>query len=73
MAERRPGAIRRRIAFEPATWHALHRLAKDRMETIQELADEAFRGHAAGTTTRCSAPPLVKCKYILHQKQAMPT
>src|SRR5215475_12046820 len=42
-AERRPGAIRRRIAFEPATWHARGRLAKDRMETIQELADEAFR------------------------------
>jgi hypothetical protein len=43
MAERRPGAIRRRISFDPATWHALDRLAKDRMETIQELADEAFR------------------------------
>jgi hypothetical protein len=43
MAERRPGAIRRRIAFDPATLQALDRLAKDRMETIQELADEAFR------------------------------
>jgi hypothetical protein len=43
MAGRRPGAIRRRIVFDPATWYALDRLAKDRMETIQELADEAFR------------------------------
>ena len=43
MAERPPGAIRRRIAFDSATWNALDRLAKDRMETIQELADEAFR------------------------------
>ena len=43
MAERPPGAIRRRIAFDSATWNVLDRLAKDRMETIQELADEAFR------------------------------
>src|SRR6516162_2400420 len=28
---------------DAATWQALDRLAKDRMETIQELADEAFR------------------------------
>jgi hypothetical protein len=35
--------MRRRIEFDAATWHALDRLAKDRMETIQELADEAFR------------------------------
>jgi len=56
MAECRPGAIRRRIAFDPATWHALDRLAKDRMETIQELADEAFRDllkkHRLPTTLR---------------------
>jgi len=55
MAERRPG-IRRRIAFEPATWQALDRLAKDRMQTIQELADEAFRDllkkHRRPTTLR---------------------
>jgi hypothetical protein len=37
------GAVRRRIAFEVQTWLALDRLAKDRMSTIQELADEAFR------------------------------
>jgi len=56
MAERRHGAIRRRIAFGPVTWHALDRLAKDRMETIQELADEAFRDllkkHRRPTTLR---------------------
>ena len=34
--------IRRRIEFDGETWHALDRLAKDRMQTLQELADEAF-------------------------------
>ena len=36
-------ASRRRIAFEEGTYLALDRLAKDRMVTLQELADEAFR------------------------------
>jgi hypothetical protein len=35
--------IRRRIEFDAQTWNALDRLAKDRMATVQELADEAFR------------------------------
>ena len=35
--------MRRRIAFDQETWVALDRLAKDRMMTIQELAEEAFR------------------------------
>jgi hypothetical protein len=35
--------VRRRIAFDAETWLALDRLAKDRMSTVQELADEAFR------------------------------
>jgi hypothetical protein len=35
--------IRKRIAFDPETWNALDRLAKDRMVTIQDLAEEAFR------------------------------
>jgi hypothetical protein len=35
--------IRKRIAFDLETWLALDRLAKDRMVTIQELAEEAFR------------------------------
>ena len=35
-------AIRRRIEFDAETWFALDRLAKDRMATVQELADEAF-------------------------------
>jgi len=37
------GGVRRRIEFDAETWFALDRLAKDRMTTIQELADEAFR------------------------------
>ena len=37
------GSVRRRIAFDAETWHALDRLAKDRMSTLQELAEEAFR------------------------------
>jgi len=37
------GSVRRRIGFDVETYHALDRLAKDRMQTLQELADEAFR------------------------------
>ena len=39
----RKDAIRRRIEFGAETWNVLDRLSKDRMSTIQELADEAFR------------------------------
>jgi hypothetical protein len=35
--------VRRRISFDAGTWFALDKLAKDRMSTIQELAEEAFR------------------------------
>jgi hypothetical protein len=35
--------VRRRIAFDVETYLALDRLAKDRMASLQELADEAFR------------------------------
>jgi len=37
------GQIRKRIAFDHATWNALDRLGKDRMVDLQDLADEAFR------------------------------
>jgi hypothetical protein len=40
---RKVNSGRRRIEFDAATYNALDRLAKDRMATIQELADEAFR------------------------------
>jgi hypothetical protein len=43
MAAQGDGSMRRRIAFDAETFHALDRLAKDRMQTLQELADEAFR------------------------------
>jgi hypothetical protein len=33
----------KRIQFDLETWHALNMLARDRMMTFQELADEAFR------------------------------
>jgi hypothetical protein len=32
----------KRVQFDDETWHALDLLAKDRMQTFQELADEAF-------------------------------
>jgi hypothetical protein len=32
----------KRVQIDDATWHALARLAKDRMQDFQELADEAF-------------------------------
>lgn len=37
------GSVRRRIAFDGETYHALHQLALDRTASLQELADEAFR------------------------------
>jgi hypothetical protein len=36
-------AIGKRITFDRETMNALHLLAQDRMSTLQELADEAFR------------------------------
>jgi hypothetical protein len=40
---RRDDSVRKRIAFDLETWRALDGLARDRMASIQELADEAFR------------------------------
>jgi hypothetical protein len=37
-----PGATRKIVEFDPETWQALHALALDRMNSFQELADEAF-------------------------------
>ena len=34
--------IGKRVAFDPATWHALDLYARDSMKSFQELADEAF-------------------------------
>jgi hypothetical protein len=36
------GSRRKLIEFDAETWQALHGLARDRMSTLQELADEAF-------------------------------
>jgi hypothetical protein len=36
-------AVRKRIAFDAQTWHALHQLSLDSMKSLQELAEEAFR------------------------------
>ena len=33
----------KRVAFDIETWQALDQLARSRMMTFQELADEAFR------------------------------
>jgi hypothetical protein len=33
----------KRVTFDPETWQALDLLARERMMTFQELADEAFR------------------------------
>lgn len=33
----------KRVQFDEETWHTVDLLAKDRMMTFQELADEAFR------------------------------
>jgi len=36
------GTRRKLIAFEPDVWEALALLSRDRMQSFQELADEAF-------------------------------
>lgn len=41
-ASRPAGLVRKRIAFDAETWHALHHLSLDSMKSLQELADEAF-------------------------------
>ena len=33
----------KRVQFDDETWAAVNLLAKDRVQTFQELADEAFR------------------------------
>ena len=35
--------IRRRIEFNPETWHALNQLGLDSGKRVQDLAEEAFR------------------------------
>lgn len=40
---RKDDSVRKRIEFDLETWRALDGLARDRMSSIQELADEAFR------------------------------
>jgi hypothetical protein len=40
---RKDDSVRKRIAFDLETWRALDGLVRDRMASIQELADEAFR------------------------------
>jgi len=42
LSELPDGAKRKIIEFDAETWQALHTLALDRMNTLQELADEAF-------------------------------
>ena len=38
-----PDSNRRKlIEFDAETWHALHLLSRDRMQSLQELAEEAF-------------------------------
>jgi predicted DNA-binding ribbon-helix-helix protein len=38
-----PDTKGKRVVFDLETWHALDQLARGRMMTFQELADEAFR------------------------------
>jgi hypothetical protein len=43
--------VRKLIAFDDDTFEKLKQLARDRMATIQELADEAFAPTCSGSTT----------------------
>lgn len=39
----RKDTIGKRVTFDRETWNALDLMARDKMMTLQELADEAFR------------------------------
>jgi len=39
----RSGPVRKIVEFDGETWRALEALSRDRLASIQELADEAFR------------------------------
>jgi hypothetical protein len=58
------GGVRRRIELDAGTWNALDRLSKDRMATIQELAEEAFRDllkkHHRPTTLKEMLPESIR-------------
>lgn len=43
MAAKTSGSVRKIVEFDRETWRALEGLARDRLASIQELADEAFR------------------------------
>ncbi|WP_072387242.1 hypothetical protein [Hyphomicrobium sp. CS1BSMeth3] len=43
MATKTNGSVRKLIEFDGETWRALEGLSRDRLASIQELADEAFR------------------------------
>jgi hypothetical protein len=43
MAAKTVGSVRKIIEFDSETWRALEGLSRDRLATMQELADEAFR------------------------------
>ena len=40
---REKDTVGKRVTFDRETWNALDLMARDRMMTLQELADEAFR------------------------------
>ncbi len=43
MASKSGGSVRKLIEFDGETWRALEGLSRDRLASVQELADEAFR------------------------------
>ncbi len=43
MAAKSSGSVRKIVEFDSETWRALEGLSRDRLASIQELADEAFR------------------------------
>jgi hypothetical protein len=42
-SESRPDVKRKLVEFDQETWQALDLLARDSMQTFQELSDEAYR------------------------------
>lgn len=60
-------AVRKLIAFDEDTFDKLKQLARDRMATVQELADEAF----ADLLKKHGVP--VDLKDALRKRKAAPT
>ena len=66
--------VGKRVSFDRETWNALDLMARDRMMTLQELADEAFRDllkkHGRPTDLRSALRQSARAIAANHNKKA---